>query len=63
MSDQILTVKEVADYLKINERTVYRMAAGDKIPALKVGASWRFKQKEIDDWINCQHNSAEVIKD
>lgn len=39
MSDQILTVKEVADYLKINERTVYRMATGDKIPAFKVGAS------------------------
>ena len=39
MGDQILTVKEVADYLKVNERTVYRMAAANKIPAFKVGGS------------------------
>ncbi len=56
MSEQILTVKDVAEYLKVNERTVYRMAADSKIPAFKVGASWRFKQEEIESWINEQHN-------
>jgi excisionase family DNA binding protein len=60
MSAQILTVKEVADYLKINERTVYRMAAGDKIPAFKVGASWRFKLVELEEWIKSQHNQADT---
>jgi excisionase family DNA binding protein len=54
MSDQILTVKQVADYLKVNERTVYRMATAGKIPAFKVGASWRFKQTDIDQWIEDQ---------
>ena len=58
MGDQILTVKEVSDYLKVNERTVYRMAADKKIPAFKVGASWRFKLNELEAWIKEQHNDA-----
>ena len=54
MVDQVLTVKQVADYLKVNERTVYRMAVAKKIPGFKVGASWRFKLTEIEKWINKQ---------
>jgi len=46
----------VAAYLKLNERTVYRMAVAAKIPAFKVGTSWRFKQVEIELWIKKQHN-------
>ncbi|MGL4585471.1 MAG: methylation-associated defense system helix-turn-helix domain-containing protein MAD1 [Acinetobacter ursingii] len=56
MIDQIMTVKDVATYLKLNERTVYRMASSAKIPAFKVGVSWRFKKEEIDNWIAQQHN-------
>lgn len=56
MSDQIMTVKDVASYLKLNERTVYRMATAAKMPAFKVGTSWRFKKEEIDTWIEQQHN-------
>jgi excisionase family DNA binding protein len=56
MGDQIMTVKEVAAYLKLNERAVYRMATASKIPAFKVGASWRFRQAEIERWITEQHN-------
>jgi len=58
MVDQIMTVREVADYLKVNDRTIYRMAAAGKIPAFKVGASWRFKSSEINDWIESERNSA-----
>ena len=56
MGDPILTVKEVADYLKLNDRTVYRMAAAGQIPAFKIGSSWRFKQAELEEWIVRQHN-------
>jgi len=56
MGDQIMTVKDVASYLKLNERTVYRMATAANIPAFKVGTSWRFKKEEIDTWIELQHN-------
>jgi excisionase family DNA binding protein len=54
MNDQILTVKEVAEYFKVNERTVYRLAIRKEIPAFRVGASWRFKREEIDEWVTRQ---------
>lgn len=56
MSEQIMTVKDVASYLKLNERTVYRMAMSVKIPAFKVGTSWRFKREDIENWIEEQKN-------
>lgn len=57
MSDPILTIKEVADYLKVNERTIYRLSASGELPAFKVGNSWRFKQSELEQYIATQHNS------
>ena len=56
MGELIMTVKDIASYLKLNERTVYRMASSAKIPAFKVGTSWRFKKEEKDAWIELQHN-------
>ena len=50
MKDEILLVKEVAEYLKINEKTVYRLAAEEKIPAFKVGGAWRFRRDEIENF-------------
>lgn len=47
----ILTVEEVARYLKIGKRTVYRLLNEGAIPAFKVGGSWRFSQHELDAWI------------
>jgi excisionase family DNA binding protein len=57
MNDQILTVKEVAEYLKVNERTIYRLATEKKIPAFRVGASWRFRMQEVDGWIASQQGT------
>ncbi|WP_272676779.1 helix-turn-helix domain-containing protein [Providencia huaxiensis] len=65
MSNSILTIKDVADYLKVNERTIYRLAASGELPGFKVGNSWRFKQSELEQYIAAQHNRArvsEVIK-
>lgn len=50
----ILTITEVAEYLKVAERTLYRLAAGKKIPAFKVGGTWRFLRADIDQWIKRQ---------
>lgn len=52
--DEIMTVKELAEYLKIAEKTAYRFVAEGKIPGFKVGSAWRFRQKEIDAWIKKQ---------
>ncbi len=59
MSETILTIKEVADYLKVTERTLYRLAQEGKIPAFKVGGSWRFRRDDLDRWIEDQTNTAE----
>jgi DNA binding domain, excisionase family len=60
MSDPILTIKDVADYLKVNERTIYRLAANGELPGFKVGNSWRFKQSELEQYIAAQHNRVGV---
>jgi excisionase family DNA binding protein len=51
MTDEILTLKEVAEYLKLAEKTAYRLAAEGKLPGFKVGGSWRFKREDIEKWI------------
>lgn len=51
---EILTIKQVADYLKVTERTIYRLSAAKQIPAFKVGGSWRFSRIDIDSWIKQQ---------
>ncbi|HHP0488358.1 TPA: methylation-associated defense system helix-turn-helix domain-containing protein MAD1 [Vibrio harveyi] len=54
MVDQILTLKEVAAYLKPAEKTAYRLASEGKLPGFKVGGSWRFKREDLDAWIDTQ---------
>lgn len=48
MTDEILTLKEVAQYLKLAEKTAYRLAAEGKLPGFKVGGSWRFRRDEVE---------------
>jgi excisionase family DNA binding protein len=55
---EILTIKQVASYLKVTERTIYRLAADKRIPAFKVGGTWRFSRVEIDAWIKQQSMEA-----
>ena len=50
----IMTIGEVADYLKVTERTIYRLAGAKQIPAFKVGGSWRFSKADIEAWIKEQ---------
>lgn len=52
-----MTIKEVAGYLKVHERTVYRLAAKGELPAFKVANNWRFRLQDIDQWISQQTHS------
>ena len=54
MDSDIMTMKEVAEYLKINEKTAYRLASEGKLPGFKVGGSWRFKRSEVVAWVETQ---------
>ncbi len=51
MPDEILTLPEVAQLLKVAEKTVYTMAQKSQLPAFKVRGQWRFKREDIDHWI------------
>ncbi|MEW6095847.1 MAG: helix-turn-helix domain-containing protein [bacterium] len=48
----IMTVKEIAGYLRVHESSIYRLSKAGKIPAYKVGRSWRFKKDKIDEWLH-----------
>ena len=52
LEDIILTIEEVAKYLRVSERTVYDWAQKGEIPAGKIGTVWRFKKTEIEQWVN-----------
>lgn len=56
MDDEILTIHEIAEYLKIKEKTAYALVARGDIPGFKVGGSWRFRRSEIEKWIKKQES-------
>ena len=47
---EMMTVKEVADYLKMKPVTIYKLAKEGRIPAFKVASFWRFKKDLIEKW-------------
>ena len=53
---EILTLDEVAVFLKAGKRTVYRLAQNGEIPAFKLGGTWRFRRSELERWIDANSN-------
>lgn len=54
MNDEILTLPELAAYLKLAERTVYSYAQKGILPGVKVGSAWRFRRADILAWLEKQ---------
>jgi excisionase family DNA binding protein len=54
MQHEILTLPEIAQLLKVAEKTVYTMAQKGELPAFKVRGQWRFKRADLDHWIEEQ---------
>lgn len=52
--DRLMTAKEVAQYLRLDEHTVYRMARRGEIPAYKVAGKWRFRRGALEQWLESQ---------
>ena len=48
--NEIMTLEEVAAYLRVKPQTIYTWAQEKKIPAAKLGKEWRFKKSIIDEW-------------
>lgn len=53
----MLTIEELADYLKLKRQTIYRWAQTGKIPGAKFGKEWRFRRSLIEKWIDSQISS------
>lgn len=54
MNHEIMTIEEVAEYLRVSERTVYDWAQKGQLPGGKLGTTWRFKRADIESWVNRQ---------
>ena len=58
--DEILTIREVARYLKMNERSIYKLAHQGLIPTVKIASQWRFRKNLIDAWLEGQMASSAI---
>lgn len=58
MKTDVITIQELAVYLKMAEKTLYRLAAQGGVPSFKVGGAWRFRKSEIDKWIKEQEKKS-----
>ena len=54
----VFTVRDVAKLLQVDEKTIYRLVKRKELPGFKVAGTWRFKQEDIDDWIEKQKEAA-----
>jgi excisionase family DNA binding protein len=50
MSAKVLTVNELAEYLRVHRSTIYRLLKKGQLPGFKIGSDWRFNVEVIDDW-------------
>jgi excisionase family DNA binding protein len=56
MQENLLTTEQLAEYLKVDKFTIYRLVTQKKIPAFKVGNQWRYKKALVDDWLRKNSN-------
>jgi excisionase family DNA binding protein len=59
MQENLLTTDQVAQYLKVDKFTIYRLVGRKKIPAFRVGNQWRFRKSLIDEWLMKNSNGIE----
>jgi excisionase family DNA binding protein len=59
---EIMTLQQVAEYLKFSKDKVYQMANAGKIPAIKIGKQWRFDKNDLNKWIE-EHKRNYTVKD
>ncbi|CUS37666.1 conserved hypothetical protein [Candidatus Nitrospira nitrosa] len=55
---EILTVMEVARFLRVPKSTVYKLARGGELPASKIGKHWRFLRRDIHEWMHSRSKQA-----
>jgi excisionase family DNA binding protein len=57
-----MTVRDVAGFLAVDEKTIYRLAQQGRLPGFKVAGTWRFQLQDIQGWIDAQKVAAKATK-
>ncbi len=57
MENQTMTIKQVAEYLQVTQKTIYKLSWAGKLPGFKVGNTWRFRKEDINQWIESNKRS------
>jgi excisionase family DNA binding protein len=48
--DEVFTIKELSDYLRVHPTTIYRLLRQGRLPGFRVGSNWRFNRAAIEQW-------------
>ena len=63
MEDKLLTVDDLAAYLQVSTKTIYRMLRRGQLPCYRVGSLWRFRKEAIDRWLADEGGVAEAAEE
>ncbi|MCM8794990.1 MAG: helix-turn-helix domain-containing protein [Candidatus Omnitrophica bacterium] len=63
MPNDVMTVSEVADYLRLNPQTVYRKAKAGELPAVRIGRAVRFRRCELETWLKGLHSEMQQSRE
>lgn len=59
--EALLNVKQVAEYLQLKESTIYSWAQDSRVPAIKIGRTWRFRRSDLDQWLERHLKGEELL--
>ena len=60
MADEVLTIPELAEYLKLSKSTVYKLVQEGKIPGQKLGKHWRFLRSVVDNYLSGRNKTEDL---
>ena len=61
--DQLMTIKEVADFLRISTISAYSWVRDGKLPAIRIGKEWRVRTRDLDEWLEVRSTARQVTLD
>lgn len=59
-TEGFMSIKRLSEYLTVSEKTIYRMLEKNSLPAIRIGGQWRFRKRDIDEWIDNQVKKADL---
>jgi len=58
--DEIFTIKELSEHLRVHPTTIYRLLRQGRLPGFRVGSNWRFNRAAIEQWEHTQASGAPI---